>query len=376
MADKSYKKLSEKLGKKNTGGNFRTYQEISRDTRADKINKLKEPAPIKKKHTKPPKPDTVGVKGALELWAPQIMVISAVVLLLALGYFLFIRDNAVEIIMNGDAVAHVKNKAMTAEDIINTVVARIEKEEETLIQIEDVIEVAPVRGRGRFLMDENALIETLVSDVVYRVNAAEITVNGLSVGIVKNEQTANNLLDSFKSKYIGNANITAEFVEDVKVTSSFFRRDAVIDAELVLSELGKTMTSIEIYVAKPGDNISKIMEAHNMSLQQLTELNPDYNMATPLQIGEEIRVSIVTPFVSVRTIETKTEELPVPRGDPITQTDNTLPPGMTRIIREGRDGRKRVTTEIIRVNGTIVGTSEMEELQLEAPESRIVAVSG
>jgi uncharacterized protein YabE (DUF348 family) len=162
----------------------------------------------------------------------------------------------------------------------------------------------------------------------------------------------------------------------VKVTSSFFRRDAVIDAELVLSELGKTMTSIEIYVAKPGDNISKIMEAHNMSLQQLTELNPDYNMATPLQIGEEIRVLIVTPFVSVRTIETKTEELPVPRGDPITQTDNTLPPGMTRIIREGRDGRKRVTTEIIRVNGTIVGTSEMEELQLEAPESRIVAVSG
>jgi LysM repeat protein len=375
MADKSYKELSKQLGKKKTGGNFRTFEEISKDTRIEQIKRLNEPAPIRIKHDKPPKTEKNEMRANLALLAPHAVIACVAALVIALGIFMLVRNNAVEVTKNGDVFAHVKNTSLAAEDIIKTVTARIEQEEGVTIQIDDEIETAPVRGRGRLMMDENALLERLVTNVVYRINAAEILIDGVLIGRVKSEQEANELLEAFKSQYIpeGSEGITSEFVEDVQVVSGFFRKDSIIAGSAVVEELEKSTFTEEIYVVQSGDFISRIMETHNMTLQQMTELNPEYDMSGTLQVGQELTVAKVTPFLSVRTVETKTEVIPVPREE-ITQTDETLAPGRRRIIREGRDGKKEVTTKTIRINGAVSESTETSEQQIEPSEARIVAV--
>lgn len=403
MPDKKYKELTKRLdtAKRGKKGNFRSYEEIrqnisrERPSEPSRIPKsgTKPQAPAKKRPpqaqrkpafsapgssgnkkmpSKPPSPryPTDALFTKLRFFLPYVLI--AIVVLLA--FWGLTHKNATEILLGEETVGQLKTTKITKEDLTNSLIARLEQTVGTQIQLDSDITLKPVHGKKKLLMDDSTLLNTLADQVSYKILASEITVDGVPVGVLKNKDDAQAVFDALYAKFPSESeeNVSYSFVEDVQVVDKFVKEGEISSIDTVRAEMEKTNTASDIYEVKSGDTLSKICSENNMTMVELKEHNPDLDVNKSLSIGQKMNVISTTPFVSVKTVESKSEEMPIERKV-VEQTDDSLKSGQTRIIQQGKDGVKEVTTEIIRINGIVVEKSEGKETVKEPAEDQIIA---
>jgi murein DD-endopeptidase MepM/ murein hydrolase activator NlpD len=221
----------------------------------------------------------------------------------------------------------------------------------------------------------------------------EIRVDGKLIGVVKDQATADALLNQLKEPYskLPDANAvqvlsadesesdagkeqvmieSVEFVQDVEVRPIETAPDAIMDRREVLEALKSGETVGTVYVVQPGDCVSCIAEKLDISEEYIYDKNPEVRDSL-LQIGQKIDLTEFVPMVSVKTVEIREEVHDVHYETQYVE-DNTLKAGRTVVIQEGKEGKKQVSLRVTKIDGVEKELEIVDEQILVEPQPRIV----
>ncbi|MDI3257869.1 MAG: peptidoglycan DD-metalloendopeptidase family protein [Kyrpidia sp.] len=128
----------------------------------------------------------------------------------------------------------------------------------------------------------------------------------------------------------------------------------------------------EHYLVSRGDTLWTIAAAHNMSVEQLQDSNPQLTDPNQIQEGDTLNLTAAQPYVHVEAVQQVTREVPIPY-DVQYRDDSSLPAGQSKVIQDGQEGRKRQTVRIHYLNGRPVQEEVLGEQILQDKVDQIVA---
>ena len=176
----------------------------------------------------------------------------------------------------------------------------------------------------------------------------EVTVDGQSVGIVKDETNLNNLLYEMKAQYTNENTTSVEFVEEVQV-HAVYEADTVYTISEMRERLEENSTGDTTYTVVSGDTFNAIAHANDMAVSELKALNPGVNI-NRLRIGDVLNVKEYIPKLSVRTVEDVTYHQAIPC--PVVEVeDSKMYKGDSKILVQGEEGDALVSATVTYING-------------------------
>ncbi|MEG2428996.1 MAG: peptidoglycan DD-metalloendopeptidase family protein, partial [Oscillospiraceae bacterium] len=123
---------------------------------------------------------------------------------------------------------------------------------------------------------------------------------------------------------------------------------------------------------KEGQTPIMIATANNMSLADLTKLNPQ--ILNKCLIGQQVLINKSQKFLPISTVSTETYSQSV-GFDTETVTSNNLYVGMSTTTREGTAGKKAITAKIQRVDGEEIKREIIKE-EITVPPIRKIITKG
>ena len=199
----------------------------------------------------------------------------------------------------------------------------------------------------------------------------DVRVNGESMGIIKDLDTMNVLLDAIMDQYVNETTLTAEFVENVTLNPVYEAKVVATVAE-VQERLAENTTGETTYTVVSGDTFNAIAHANDMAISDLKALNPDVDV-NRLRIGDVLTVKEYIPKLSVRTQDNITyhEAIPCPVNK---VEDATMYKGDTKILVQGEEGDALVNATVTYVNGKEQDREIHSSTTLREPTTTTMAV--
>ena len=204
-----------------------------------------------------------------------------------------------------------------------------------------------------------------------QLRAYQITLDGRTIGVIKDEAALNAVLDGIKGEFVTDATTSAEFVEDVSITP-VYAADALMSASQIEEALKANTTGETTYTVVKGDTYNGIAYRNDMSLSDLMELNPQASI-NRLMVGDVLNVKEIIPALSVRTTEhvTYNEAIPCPVEE---RPDDSMYKGDSKIITQGEEGEAQIQADVVYVNGYERERTVTDTVTLREPTTTVKAV--
>ena len=174
-------------------------------------------------------------------------------------------------------------------------------------------------------------------------------VDGEEIGMAPSQQAIDDLLYRVAEPYMTDNTVDYGFVEPITVTPVEVPSNTEFDLEVMLGALTVHTVEEAFYTVVKGDTFSKISKALDMSIEELSALNPDVNI-NKLSIGQNLVIQQSVPYLSVYTVDNLTYEEVIDSPIVYTETD-TMYEGNTKVTEKGEDGLARVNANVTYVNG-------------------------
>ena len=159
--------------------------------------------------------------------------------------------------------------------------------------------------------------------------------------------------------------------ERVSGTTKLTKPELVMSTEEAVEYLQKGTIEEKTYTVQAGDVFGRIATNHNLTSNELTQLNNEITSESVLRIGQELKVTALEPIVNVQVLSEKKVTEVIKYKNEVEETDAMFK-GDTKVKQEGSDGKKNVTYVIHEQNGERVGKSVKEEEILVEVKNHIV----
>jgi murein DD-endopeptidase MepM/ murein hydrolase activator NlpD len=246
--------------------------------------------------------------------------------------------------------------------------------------------------------DDALALSQLDNLLVAHAVGVEMVVDGKLIGIVKDKDEAEAILEQIKSKYMPkkaksagkvsilsaqstnnlNAGETqmekAEFVQKVDLNQTTIDPNSLMSPADVLKKLETGEVQPKKYKVVEGDCVSCIAQKFHISRQLIYANNPSIVEADQLKLGQVLDLTLLEPTLSVRTVEKVVENQEV-QYDTEYKLDESLRAGIVRTISPGVNGMKKVTIQLTKLNGMMENEEMISEQMVVEPQSA-VAVKG
>ncbi|MBP1153284.1 MULTISPECIES: M23 family metallopeptidase [unclassified Paenibacillus] len=223
----------------------------------------------------------------------------------------------------------------------------------------------------------------------------QLLVDGKPVGIVKDQATAKQILEQIKANAIasiqqkkepGKVGILsaapessvpvetelqkADFVQNVEMKELQIEPDQLMKPDELLNKLEKGNVQPTKYTVEDGDCVSCIAKKLNIPKQVIYQNNP-WISNDMIKVGEQLDLTVLQPALSVRTVEKVVENQEIQYETEYKQ-DDSLRLGETQVLAEGKQGLKKVTLQLTKVNGLMEEESVLSEEIVQQPVKAVV----
>jgi len=237
---------------------------------------------------------------------------------------------------------------------------------------------------GKF--DNEAAIKALEREADIKVEAVKLVINGVTVGYAANKQAAEKMLEKLKEKYSGaskSKGVTAASadtdreVKEVKFKEQILIEKGTVTAAQVLTEdkleelLTKGTYKQVIHTVQEGDCISCIASKYGITSKDIYANNPGLTEDSLLQLGDQLNVTAIRPLVTVQVVEEVEKDETIHYSQE-TRSNNKLPKGETRVIQNGKEGKKRVRFQVVKENGQVLETKLIQQETITEPIPMII----
>jgi murein DD-endopeptidase MepM/ murein hydrolase activator NlpD len=261
--------------------------------------------------------------------------------------------------------------------------------------------------------DDNATIAQLEDRIATHPVGVQLIVEGRLVGIVRDRATAETLLKKVKNKYVpatsfgsGSAapkNVqtsakksapqvqtlalsaasgksasavpkrlvtSVEFIEEVDLAEVEITAGQLSDPDKLYQELVTGNPTDVTYTVKDGDCLGCVASKMNVSPELIYERNP-WIEDDLLHIGDTLDLTEVKPLLNVKSVEQVTQIEPIePKVEYRVSDDMRV--GKTQVLRQGKEGQKRVTYRLVKKNGDLMEEEIVTEQVLQQAVSTII----
>ena len=307
----------------------------------------------------------------------KFVMAGGVVLVVLILFFAFFHRNGLEVSVAENSIGILKDTSVTPDQLRETLEAQLAETVGTKVQINERIVIKKLhisKSRKKEVCTMEYLLPQLKNVVTYKVEASVIFVDGGAIAPLATKDKANKVLETLKEPYLPqdkNSNAKIGFLENVEIKPQFVSSEEILDVDGALKKLTATTPVTQTYTVKEGDSLQRIATAHEMSIQQLLEANEGMTIKTPVRIGQGLNVVVQKPLVSIKSVETQVLTT-VEKKEYQTQYDNNKPASYQRVTQQGKDGQKKSTIQITRVNGFVVEEKEVSKEIVEQAVPEII----
>ncbi|MFA1643675.1 peptidoglycan DD-metalloendopeptidase family protein [Chryseomicrobium imtechense] len=228
----------------------------------------------------------------------------------------------------------------------------------TLEQVEDLIEV----NANAFAISIDNEVAAYVKDLdAYNEVLRKVKLNYISekeLNFLEAKNTTSNSVPELQPGETRIKDLTIE--QNVFGATMTVKPDEVLSVDEATERLLTGVEKQETYTIKQGDVISKIASAHNLSTNELIELNEGLEEGGTLSIGQELNVTVLRPALNfTATYEQRAKEEIA--FDKVVEETDTLYKGDTKVKTKGEAGERIATYAITKVNGQETAKDMVEE---------------
>ncbi|WP_282938644.1 peptidoglycan DD-metalloendopeptidase family protein [Paenibacillus sp. RC67] len=297
--------------------------------------------------------------------------------------------NVYHVSIDGEDVGTVENtteveeakQAKTQELTNNSFVRMKVKEPEVTFQVERV-----------FMPETNdqKVLEKVADSVTAYPVGTELVVDGNPMGVLKDEQTADQLLEDIKStalekkKDSGKVRVLSaspaapaevelqkvEFVQKVELKEIKIQPQDVMSPEELKKKLETGDVQPTKYTVEKGDCVSCIAKKLDIPKQVIYQNNPNIS-DDMIKVGQQLDLTVLQPKLAVRTVEKFAESQEI-QYDTEYQTDDSMRAGTTQVIKQGQNGMKQVMIQVTKVNGLMTDETVLSEQVTQEPIKAVV----
>lgn len=238
--------------------------------------------------------------------------------------------------------------------------------------------------------------EKINNEVAVLANASSLVIDGKPVAYVENEEKAKEVMKQIKLKYLSeeqlniiearkaaeNVNLPplkedesrildVQLSEKVSISNEKVEPDKILSVEDAIKLLEKGSVEEEKYSVKEGDVLGGIASAHDLDTKQLLALNPGLTEESLLQIGQELNVTVLKPYVQVMIDREFTKKETIPFEKEVIE-DPSMPKGDTKVKQEGKEGARLATYRTSEQNGQVTNKELAKEEIIQEPVNHIV----
>lgn len=160
---------------------------------------------------------------------------------------------------------------------------------------------------------------------------------------------------------------------DIDMKKEQVKPEEIMTVNDAITYLNKGTLEEKKYSIQAGDHIGKVANEHNMPTAKLLEINPGLTPETILNIGDELNITAVEPFLEIE-VHYETKSIQPIKYELITEKDNSSYKGDTKLKQEGSNGEKEITELVRKKNGQVVGKSVVDENTLTEAKDQITIV--
>ncbi|MFC3845491.1 peptidoglycan DD-metalloendopeptidase family protein [Paenibacillus sp. GCM10012304] len=236
--------------------------------------------------------------------------------------------------------------------------------------------------------EDSAVIATLNKALVPQPVGVELKVDGNTIAIVKDQQTADQILEQVSAPFTPKAKETAKVsalsasqgedistapseLEKVEFVQKVDKVEVPIDPEDLAKpeDVVKKLTTGDVTPAKytvvEGDCVSCIAKKLGITKQFIYDKNPGLQ-DDKLKIGNQLDVTVLKPKLSVKTTEkiVKNQEI---QYDTEYVQDDSQRVGVVQPISPGKNGLKKVTIQVTKVDGLMTNEQLVDEEIIDKP---------
>jgi len=228
-------------------------------------------------------------------------------------------------------------------------------------------------------IDNEATLTKLDSMLKAYAVGVQLVVNGKVIGVVKDQETANAVLNKVKQHYIpaqtpavagaklmktaasakskatplAAKNVEeAQIREDVNIVPIKADPNKIMDLDEAVKVLTEGVEAPLIYTVQEGDTVSGIAKRFDITQKEIFRNNPTVKELT-LQIGDQLQLTVPQPAITVVTVEQVSENV-VTEPEVITRTSDKLAAGKSKVVRPGQTGLKVMQYRLTKENGLVV----------------------
>ncbi|MDR3072073.1 MAG: peptidoglycan DD-metalloendopeptidase family protein [Clostridiales Family XIII bacterium] len=316
---------------------------------------------------------TLGIKRSTLLTAIGCV---ATILFIFVASFSIVRANEENIRLEQQRVASINFKTASTDtastEKINEAIETTEMDPSSLVssaQSSDLLASADTASGDRIFSREDicAIIDSMP---IMKESAYAVSVDGVNVVAVRTKDEAESVLPSIVAQFTG-GNKDVKYALSEKITVAGVKvntRDIKTTAEAIEYLLSGS-TKEENYVIQEGDTIWSICIEKGISQETIGEANPDLDPETIIA-GDTIKLNKVVPFIHMTTTEKAITNEAIPFED-IREETSDLPNGELEILTVGVVGERKVTRELVKVNGEISQSKELKSVLVSEPVTQI-----
>ncbi|AOZ92888.1 hypothetical protein PNBC_18755 [Paenibacillus crassostreae] len=229
-------------------------------------------------------------------------------------------------------------------------------------------------------VNSEATLKRLDGMLSAEAEGVELKVDGKVIGIVKDQETVDDILEQLAQQYLPegakqqlqvkqmSSSVTAstvstaqapessvksvKIVEEVAVTPTTVDPEQVLSVEDVTALLSKSNEAPIVYTIKEGDTLGSIVQKYGITEKQVYLNNPDIKEKY-LQIGDTLTLTVPKLPITVTTVEQVAEEIVTAPQIEIRKTEE-LEAGKSKVVRPGQEGLKVMEYIVTKENGQVI----------------------
>ncbi|TFE25391.1 M23 family metallopeptidase [Cohnella luojiensis] len=308
--------------------------------------------------------------------------------------------NYYSVLLDGKPVGEISSQEKV-EQLLAAKASELEKADTPVrfVLDEDQVTFEPERAYNPKTDDEGTLTR-LAGMLQTHPVGVKVIINGKEVGVVRDQQAADKLLQRVKNKYVparltvkkaatevqslsmkAGATAAAAKPERIVTSVSFVEKVQTVTADIEASQLSdpeelyRKLTEGEPipkkYTVKKGDCIGCIASKLNVS-ENLIYDNNKWIKNDSIKIGDVLDLSQEKPpILNVKSEERVTEIEAIEPPVEYRKSDS-MKLGQQKVLREGTEGKQQVTYRFLKRNGSLIEEEQIAQKVLKKPISTII----